>query len=100
MFLSNDPQCCQARKTGIHRLFGFEGSSRGSESVQTEPLTIKQTPTGYWVVQRGSVHLAGAPTLRAAEAERDLLDRLRSRSLRRPTRARSSVAKRPSNSPS
>ena len=67
--------------------------------MQSEPLTVKQTPTGYWVVQRGAVQLAGAPTRRAAEAERDLLDRLRSRSLRRPTRARSSVAKRPSNSP-
>jgi hypothetical protein len=62
--------------------------------VQPEPLTIKQTPTGYWVVQRGAVHLAGAPTRHAAEAERDLLIRLRSRSLRRPIRAPASAAER------
>jgi hypothetical protein len=97
MFLPNDPQCRQARKTGLS---GFDGSSRGNEPVQSEPLTIEQTPTGYWIVQRGSVQLAGAPTRRAAEAERDLLDRLRSRSMRRPTRARAAVAERPSNGPS
>jgi hypothetical protein len=65
--------------------------------VQSEPLTVKQTPTGYWIVERGAIQLAGAPTRRAAEAERDLLDRLRSRSLRRPTRARASAAERSSN---
>ena len=65
--------------------------------MQSEPLTVKQTPTGYWVVQRGAIQLAGAPTRRAAEAERDLLDRLRSRSLRRPTRVRASAAERPGN---
>lgn len=65
--------------------------------MQSEPLTVKQTPTGYWVVQHGAVHLAGAPTRHAAEAERDLLNRLRSRSLRRPTTARSSAAERPGN---
>jgi hypothetical protein len=48
-----------------------------------EPLTIKQTATGYWVVQRGSVPLAGAMTRQAAEAERDLRDRLHNRSVRR-----------------
>jgi hypothetical protein len=63
--------------------------------VQSEPLTIEQTHTGYWVVQRGAVQLAGGPTRQAAEAERDLLNRLRSRSLRRPTGARASVAERP-----
>jgi hypothetical protein len=63
--------------------------------VQSEPLTIKQTPTGYWVVQRGAVHLAGAPTRHAAEAERDLLDRLRSRSLRRPIGASEPAGERP-----
>jgi hypothetical protein len=41
-----------------------------------EQLTIRQTPTGYWSVQRGAVHLVGAPTRRGAEAERDLLRRL------------------------
>lgn len=48
-----------------------------------EQLTIKQTRTGYWSVQRGSVHVAGAMTRKGAEAERDLLQRLKSRSVRR-----------------
>jgi hypothetical protein len=51
--------------------------------VQQERLTIKQTATGYWVVQRGSVHLAGALTREAAEAELKLLERLRRRGRRR-----------------
>jgi hypothetical protein len=51
--------------------------------VQKEPLTIKQTATGYWVVQRGAVHLAGCVTREAAEAERQLLERLRDRGRRR-----------------
>lgn len=63
--------------------------------MQSEPLTIKQTPTGYWVVQHGAIHLAGAPTRRAAEAERELLNRLRSRSLRRPTRTSAPDGERP-----
>lgn len=63
--------------------------------MQSEPLTIKQTPTGYWVVQRGAVQLTGAPTRRAAEAERDLLDRLRRRSLQRPASARIGAGRRP-----
>jgi hypothetical protein len=51
--------------------------------VQKEPLTIRQTATGYWVVQRGAVHLAGGITREAAEAERQLLERLRDRGSRR-----------------
>jgi hypothetical protein len=47
-------------------------------------LTIKQTRTGYWVVQRGGVSIAGAMTRKAAEAERELLRRLGDRSMRRP----------------
>jgi len=47
--------------------------------VEQQRLTIKQTATGYWVVQRGSVHLAGALTRDAAEAELRLLERLRGR---------------------
>ena len=50
---------------------------------QAEQLTIKQTPTGYWSVQRGATHLSGAPTRKGAEAERELLRRL-SRSARTP----------------
>jgi hypothetical protein len=52
----------------------------------SEQLTIKQTSTGYWTVQRGSVHLAGAPTRHGAEAERELLRRLSSSAPRRPPR--------------
>jgi len=51
--------------------------------MQGERLTIKQTATGYWVVQRGSVQLAGGVTRAAAEAERELLERLRDRGRRR-----------------
>jgi hypothetical protein len=46
---------------------------------RAEQLTIKQTSTGYWTVQRGSVHLAGAMTREGAEAERELLSRLSGR---------------------
>jgi hypothetical protein len=52
-------------------------------SMQTQKLTIKQTATGYWTVQRGAVHLAGAMTRRGAEAERELLRRLSRRNVRR-----------------
>ena len=47
---------------------------------QPEQLTIKQTPTGYWSVQRGATHLSGAATRKGAEAERELLKRLGNRS--------------------
>ena len=57
-------------------------------TVQAERLKVKQTATGYWVVERGAVQLAGATTQRGAEAERDLLNRLRARSVRRVTRRR------------
>lgn len=40
---------------------------------------MRQTATGYWVVQRGAVQLAGAVTRQAAEAERDLRERLHER---------------------
>ncbi len=46
-------------------------------------LKIKQTATGYWTVQRGGVDLRGAMTRRGAEAERELMERLRRRSPRR-----------------
>jgi len=42
-------------------------------------LTVKQTATGYWVVQSGSEQISGAVTRQAAEAERDLMRRLRRR---------------------
>jgi hypothetical protein len=46
-------------------------------------LSVRRTDTGYWVVQRGSVTLAGGVTKAAAEAERDLAERLRDRGRRR-----------------
>jgi len=51
--------------------------------VQRDRLTIRRTATGYWVVQRGAVQLAGALTREAAEAERELLERLHNRNRRR-----------------
>jgi len=51
--------------------------------MDEERLTVEQTATGYWVVQRGSVQLAGAVTRKAAEAERELAERLRDRGRRR-----------------
>ena len=60
-------------------------ATRDHEDPQMQPerLTVKQTSTGYWTVQRGRIHLTGAMTRRAAEAERDLLVRLARRSVRR-----------------
>lgn len=57
-----------------------------------EQLTIKQTRTGYWSVQRGSVHLTGALTRKGAEAERELLRRLTSSRASRRTNARPPAA--------
>ena len=54
--------------------------------MQPPRLTIKQTATGYWTVQRGSVQLAGAMTRTAAERERELLRRLSLSSERRTRR--------------
>jgi hypothetical protein len=51
--------------------------------MQPQKLTIKQTATGYWTVQRGPVHLAGSMTRKGAEAERELLKRLSRRNVRR-----------------
>jgi hypothetical protein len=52
-----------------------------------DQLTIKQTHTGYWSVQRGTVHLVGAMTRKGAEAERELLRRLSARRVRRNARS-------------
>lgn len=46
-------------------------------------LTIEQTATGYWTVQRGGVQVAFAMTRRAAEHEREMLRRLSECSARR-----------------
>jgi hypothetical protein len=58
--------------------------------MHAERLTIKQTATGYWTVQRGAVQLAGAMTRRGAEREREMLRRLSLASARR-ARPRSAV---------
>lgn len=50
-------------------------------------LSIKQTRTGYWSVQRGSVQLSGAMTRKGAEAERELLSRLSHAQVRRSARS-------------
>jgi hypothetical protein len=42
-------------------------------------LTVSKTATGYWVVRSGSEQISGAVTRQAAEAERDLMRRLRTR---------------------
>jgi hypothetical protein len=59
-------------------------ATSGRPRAGARRLTIKQTRTGYWVVQRGDVSIAGAMTRKAAEAERELLRRLGDRSLRQP----------------
>jgi hypothetical protein len=51
--------------------------------VDAQRLTVSQTPTGYWVVRRGAVQLAGGLTRHAAESERSLLEGLRQRERRR-----------------
>jgi hypothetical protein len=58
-----------------------------------QQVTITQTPTGYWSVQRGAVHVVGAATRRGAEAERELLRRLSA--ARGARRARQSTGARP-----
>ena len=49
----------------------------------TKSLTIEQTATGYWTVERGGVQVAFAMTRRAAENERETLRRLSEGSARR-----------------
>jgi hypothetical protein len=44
-----------------------------------QQLTVKRTATGYWVVQSGAEPISGAVTRQAAEAERELMRRLRRR---------------------
>lgn len=59
-----------------------------------EQLTIKQTQTGYWIVQRDGMQVASAMTHKGAEAERDLLRRLSRRRVRRTARPPRSLARR------
>jgi hypothetical protein len=44
-----------------------------------EHLTVKRTAHNYWVVQSGADDLSGGVTRQAAEAERELMRRLRRR---------------------
>jgi hypothetical protein len=85
--------------TGCPRVPGEREVIESPQLVQAESLTIKQTATGYWVVQQGGVHLAGAMTREAAEAERDLLVQLRDRSVRRQSRPGASVRDRGAGNP-
>ena len=62
---------------------------------RSDQLTIRQTRTGYWTVQRGTVHLAGAPTRHGAEAERELLSRLKASEARPSLRTRDGRFMRP-----
>jgi hypothetical protein len=61
-------------------------SRTSAKQQQPARLTVRQTQTGYWTVQRGSVHVAGSMTRRGAEAERDMLVRLGRRNVRRAVR--------------
>jgi hypothetical protein len=58
-------------------------SGTGKVGSGASEFEIRQTATGYWTVQREGRHVTGAMTRSAAEAERDLMLRLRSRTVRR-----------------
>ena len=51
-----------------------------------EELSVKETNTGYWVIQSGNVELCGAITRAAAEAECEILRRIRARAASLPDR--------------
>lgn len=65
----------------VHKLATGEPRCGGKLMTMQDdkPLTVKQTATGYWVVQSGAAQISGAVTRQAAEAERDLMRRLRRR---------------------
>lgn len=56
-----------------------------------QQLTVKRATTNYWVVESGAEEISGAVTRQAAEAERELMRRLR----RRTAIMRSSAPHRP-----
>jgi hypothetical protein len=58
---------------------------------ENDQLTVKQSASNYWVVHSGSVELSGAVTRKGAEAERELMRRLR----RRTAQMRSASPRRP-----
>ncbi|HXM86164.1 MAG TPA: hypothetical protein VN889_00885 [Solirubrobacteraceae bacterium] len=57
---------------------------------RSEQLTVKQASSNYWVVRSDGEQIAGAVTRQAAEAERELVSRLR----RRAAQMRSSAPRR------
>ncbi len=61
------------------------------EARDTTPLTVKRAANNYWVLRSGATDLSGAITREAAEAERELVRRLR----RRTAQMRSSAPHRP-----
>lgn len=70
-------QCCNKLVLGpLHRLATSARPRGPNVSAMPEQLTVERTRTGYWVVKRGRVDLAGALTREAAEAERELIGRL------------------------
>ena len=82
----NGPLALQARARAADAAVSRENVDHDHAEdgcVMEQQLKIKQTATGYWTVQRGEVHLRGAMTRRGAEAERELMERLRRRSPRR-----------------
>ncbi len=58
---------------------------------RSEQLTVRQASSNYWVVRSDGEQIAGAVTRQAAEAERELVSRLR----RRAAQMRSSAPRRP-----
>ena len=64
----------------VHTLAtGHERSTDTFDLMQANELTVKRTAQNYWVVQSGSNAVAGGVTRQAAEAERELMRRLRRR---------------------
>ncbi|HEX8714074.1 MAG TPA: hypothetical protein VF706_00775 [Solirubrobacteraceae bacterium] len=61
------------------------------DALDVQQLTVSRTAPNYWVVRSGASELSGAVTRQAAEAERDLVRRLR----RRTAQMRSSAPHRP-----
>jgi hypothetical protein len=98
---TDDGACCRREIHAPGHICGGPSSRRVraigpgvGETVQAERLTVRQTATGYWVVQRGTLQLAGAPTRHGAEAERELLRGLRDRRVRRAPRSRTAALSR------
>jgi ribosomal protein L37AE/L43A len=64
----------------VHTLAtGHERGAGSFDLMQANELTVKRTAHNYWVVQSGSNAVAGGVTRQAAEAERELMRRLRRR---------------------